>query len=276
MNDAIDIELLRKVWTMAERGSPGEQVAARNRAEAIVIRHGKTLADIPALLRASDMPGIRLGREDDFRTEQRFQDIMRQERAKMTPEQRRASEEVAEHIRSGAAAANMRWHQMGEAQQKALVAMAQAGTCARRRKGTVFDLHAADGSVVKVRVAVESSLEAMLGWRLISRADRDTFWINDHGRQIVELGRKPAPRGPFETRSRAETFQGWKNVAAWCLANGRGFSDWEKGMLSQVAAAEAMPSSSRIGILCKLRQQVERQAFRQCPYHLDQHQAGAF
>ncbi|WP_231948348.1 Lrp/AsnC family transcriptional regulator [Acetobacter senegalensis] len=46
----LNLDRLAKIWALAERGDAGEQVAARNRAEALVKQHGYTLADVPDLL----------------------------------------------------------------------------------------------------------------------------------------------------------------------------------------------------------------------------------
>ncbi|WP_278368553.1 Lrp/AsnC family transcriptional regulator [Acetobacter orientalis] len=46
----LNLDLLAKIWVLAERTTTGEQAAARNRAEALVRPHGYTLADVPDLL----------------------------------------------------------------------------------------------------------------------------------------------------------------------------------------------------------------------------------
>lgn len=47
----LDLERLRKIWTLVERGgSAGERAAAKDRACAIAGRHGYVLEDIPVLL----------------------------------------------------------------------------------------------------------------------------------------------------------------------------------------------------------------------------------
>ncbi|ANA13386.1 AsnC family protein [Acetobacter oryzifermentans] len=50
MAKKLNLDLLNKIWTLAEQGTEGEQAAARNRAEALVKPHGYTLADVPDLL----------------------------------------------------------------------------------------------------------------------------------------------------------------------------------------------------------------------------------
>ena len=262
MSEAIDIELLRKVWNMAEHGTPGERTAARARAEALVGRYGKTLADVPALLAARSAPIADLPS---------FRDAMRAERARMTPGQRAAAEAFEAYVDSGAMWLNMRWRRLSAAQQRALQALAQPGVVARRRKvTTIFDLFDASGALVAAKVALEASLSTLFLDGLLDRLDGNTFRINAKAREIVDRGQQPPPPGPYDKRSRMETNQGWKSVAAWCLANGRGLSEWETNMLGQVAAADAMPSSSRISIVMKLRHEIERLSGRRCPYKMDE------
>lgn len=50
MAKKLNLDLLNKVWALAEQGTEGERDAARNRAEALVKPHGYTLADVPDLL----------------------------------------------------------------------------------------------------------------------------------------------------------------------------------------------------------------------------------
>ncbi|CCT60386.1 hypothetical protein [Acetobacter pasteurianus] len=50
MAKKLNLDLLNKVWVLAEQGAEGERDAARNRAEALVKPHGYTLADVPDLL----------------------------------------------------------------------------------------------------------------------------------------------------------------------------------------------------------------------------------
>lgn len=50
MAKKLNLDLLNKIWTLAEQGTEGERDAARNRAEALVKPHGCTLADVPDLL----------------------------------------------------------------------------------------------------------------------------------------------------------------------------------------------------------------------------------
>lgn len=47
----LDLEKLRKIWSLAERGTGGEIEAAKSRAEAMVRPYGYTLKDIPLLLK---------------------------------------------------------------------------------------------------------------------------------------------------------------------------------------------------------------------------------
>ena len=271
MSEAINTELLRKVWNMAEHGTPGERTAARARAEALVRRHGKTLADVPALLAARRAPITASSTPDQAPRDHSFRDAMRAERARMTPEQRAAAEAFEAYVDSGAMWANMKWRGLSAAQQKALQALAQPGVLARRRKRTcIFDLLDADGTLVAAKVAMEASLSTLFLDGLLDRLDGNTFRINAKAREIVDRGQQQPPPGPYDKRSRMETNQGWKSVAAWCLANGRGLSEWETNMLGQVAAAEAMPSSSRLSIVMKLRHEIERLSGRRCPYEMDE------
>ncbi|GAN61535.1 hypothetical protein ACI01nite_26640 [Acetobacter cibinongensis] len=46
----LNLDLLAKIWALAEQGNAGEQAAAQNRAEALVKPHGYTLTDVPDLL----------------------------------------------------------------------------------------------------------------------------------------------------------------------------------------------------------------------------------
>lgn len=50
MAKKLNLDLLNKVWVLAEQGTEGERDAACNRAEALVKPHGYTLADVPDLL----------------------------------------------------------------------------------------------------------------------------------------------------------------------------------------------------------------------------------
>ncbi|BAU37865.1 hypothetical protein APT_00783 [Acetobacter pasteurianus NBRC 101655] len=50
MAKKLNLDLLNKVWALAEQGTEGERDAARHRAEALVKPHGYTLADVPDLL----------------------------------------------------------------------------------------------------------------------------------------------------------------------------------------------------------------------------------
>jgi hypothetical protein len=47
----MDLIRLAKVWNLTTSHNPGEAAAAHDRARAIVEREGKTLADVPNLLR---------------------------------------------------------------------------------------------------------------------------------------------------------------------------------------------------------------------------------
>jgi hypothetical protein len=49
----LDLARLAKIWKLTNSPNPGEAAAARDRARAIVEREGKTLADVPGLLRAT-------------------------------------------------------------------------------------------------------------------------------------------------------------------------------------------------------------------------------
>ena len=270
MSETIDTELLRKVWNMVERGTPGARTAARARAEALVRRHGKTLADVPTLLAARRASITDSSIPDQAARDHGFRDAMWAERARMTPEQRAAAEAFEAYVDSGAMWANMKWRGLSAAQQKALQGLAQPGVLARRRKGTcIFDLLDASGALVAAKIALEAGLGRLVLVGLVDRLDGNTFRINAKGRETVDRGQQRPPLGQYDVRSRMETHQGWKSVAAWCLANGRGLSEWETNMLGQVATAEAMPSSSRISIVMKLRQEIERLSGRRCPYKID-------
>ena len=52
----LDLNRLAKVWKLTTSSNPGEAAAAWDRARAIVAREGKTLADVPGLLRAAQKP----------------------------------------------------------------------------------------------------------------------------------------------------------------------------------------------------------------------------
>lgn len=52
----IDLERLAKVWTLTSSPNAGEAAAARNRAKAMVEKAGKTLADVPDLLKGIELP----------------------------------------------------------------------------------------------------------------------------------------------------------------------------------------------------------------------------
>lgn len=62
----LDLERLRKIWTLVERGgSAGERAAAKDRACAIAGRHGYVLEDIPVLLAGGN---VHRAREVHLRT----------------------------------------------------------------------------------------------------------------------------------------------------------------------------------------------------------------
>ncbi len=49
----LDLTRLAKIWKLTTSPNPGEAAAARDRAQAIMEREGKTLADVPGLLRTT-------------------------------------------------------------------------------------------------------------------------------------------------------------------------------------------------------------------------------
>ena len=53
----LNLNRLAKIWKLTTSQNPGEAASALDRARAIVEREGKTLADVPRLLRASQKPG---------------------------------------------------------------------------------------------------------------------------------------------------------------------------------------------------------------------------
>lgn len=72
----LDLERLRKIWTLVERGgSAGERAAAKDRACAIAGRHGYVLEDIPVLLAGGNVHKAREVRE----RQQREKETQRQE-----------------------------------------------------------------------------------------------------------------------------------------------------------------------------------------------------
>lgn len=72
----LDLERLRKIWTLVERGgSAGECAAAKDRACAIAGRHGYVLEDIPVLLAGGNVHKAREVRE----RQQREKETQRQE-----------------------------------------------------------------------------------------------------------------------------------------------------------------------------------------------------
>lgn len=72
----LDLERLRKIWTLVERGgSAGERAAAKDRACAIAGRHGYVLEDIPVFLAGGNVHEAREVRE----RQQREKETQRQE-----------------------------------------------------------------------------------------------------------------------------------------------------------------------------------------------------
>jgi DNA-binding CsgD family transcriptional regulator len=92
----LDMERLRKIWALVERGVDGEVDAARARALSIVAPFGLDLDDIPVLLRGGDVEQARRDREARrAEAERRAKEAARKAELKA---QRQADRERAEEI----------------------------------------------------------------------------------------------------------------------------------------------------------------------------------
>ncbi|MBB2154794.1 hypothetical protein HLH33_00470 [Gluconacetobacter diazotrophicus] len=92
----LDMERLRKIWALAERGIAGEAIVAKARALFLVSPHGYDLDDIPVLLRGGDVEQARKERaEMRAEAERRAQNAAREEYRR---EQRYAARIKADEI----------------------------------------------------------------------------------------------------------------------------------------------------------------------------------
>lgn len=104
----LDLEKLRKIWSLAERGTGGEIEAAKARAEAMVKPYGYTLKDIPSLLKRDRETFSSTGSHWDAETEAAARwwrevheaDVRRKEEARQKKEaEKRKEQEYRKRIR---------------------------------------------------------------------------------------------------------------------------------------------------------------------------------
>ncbi len=158
--DRLDVALLRKVWTMAERGAPGEQAAAHARAQHMLALHGHVLADVPMLL---DEEQARL---DARLTEPAY--LLRQ----------------AE--RSGRRYAARTWSLLSDGERRILDFTGAAPAHARLREGkSVGDLVDEAGAVLVPAACTRRTIEQLASRRLADRLTPATFAISDKGRGVL-------------------------------------------------------------------------------------------
>ena len=161
MADRLDVALLRKVWAMAERGTPGEQAAARARAQHMLAPHGHALADVPRLLD-----------EEQARLDAQLADpayLLRQ----------------AE--RSGRLYAARTWSLLSAGERRVLDLMDAVSAHARIRDGkSVVDLvDEAAGAVLVPAACTRRTIERLASRRLVDPLNPATFAISDKGRGVL-------------------------------------------------------------------------------------------
>lgn len=121
---SLNIDLLRKVWTLVERGEGGEAIAALHRAEAMVKAHGYTLSDIHDLLRDShrESTSRRSGFDDEWMRQARSRADAHAEKEKEEARRRKAEEKKKrDEARKAERDAETAWRRAHRAQVQAII-----------------------------------------------------------------------------------------------------------------------------------------------------------
>ena len=203
MSGALNIDLLRKVWNMAEHGTPGERIAARARVESMMAQHGRTIGDIPTILSADQAarPDDSLFRYEAHEAEvdRRYREMVRQQRVRMTPAERAASEAFERWVDSGAMNAQIRWQCCTPAQRNMLLSMQDPATIAvQRTSGTILDLFDQSGQLLAKKIGLEGSVGRLVIRKLVAQERMLVFRITKAGGEVLRFRNSKAPRGPYD------------------------------------------------------------------------------